>query len=41
MKKILCILSLLILFAACGGGGKIPTDKQGIPNVCGCGGTDY
>jgi hypothetical protein len=40
MKKLLYVLSILFLLAACetSGGGRIPTDKHGIPNVCGCGG---
>lgn len=40
MKKLLYVLTILFLLAACetGGGGRIPTDKHGIPNVCGCGG---
>jgi|WetSurSiteA1Bulk_404760.scaffolds.fasta_scaffold00195_45 hypothetical protein len=39
MKKLLFVMSFFILLSACnGGGGKIPTDSLGIPNVCGCGG---
>lgn len=38
MKKIFLIICLLISLSACnGGGGKIPTDKLGIPTICGCG----
>lgn len=38
MKKLIVLICLTLLTAGCiqTGGGKIPTDAQGIPDVCGC-----
>lgn len=45
MKKFVLAILFFITISIIGcietGTGRIPTDEQGIPNVCGCGEPDY